>query len=156
VAPAGRGKKVALPTVIMRGPFFSSVDTEYQAFKSHIAKVLPCKMSNIPCKQIQWKYEKPNNDKKKPMTDQMGYEAMIVSLKGRTKDLVVNIYMPPPQKEEAVPLKLVVYSIVILTISFSGRLGIQVMPNMSRSHLISMRSLQAVHYQTRYLRKIKS
>ena len=97
-----RGKKNVLPTVVTRGPFFSTVETSYAMFKCYLARVLPCKPDNVPAKHLQWKYEKPNIDKKKPMSDSMGYEAMITSLKGRTKDHVVNLYMPPPQKDEVV------------------------------------------------------
>ncbi|KAJ7261529.1 hypothetical protein C8J57DRAFT_1514052 [Mycena rebaudengoi] len=45
---------------------------------------------------LRWKYAKPVNDPKKALRMDDGYKAMIISLDERTKDLTVEVHMPPP------------------------------------------------------------
>jgi len=103
--PTTQGSKnVAVPPLapITRGPFFFSPDEDFSAFKAWLAKSLPCKEHLLPITKLQWRYEKPANDKKKPIADEAGYSAMKKSLGQRKKDFVINICMPPPKKDEIV------------------------------------------------------
>jgi hypothetical protein len=45
-----------------------------------------------------WKFEKLIKGDTKPLTTEISYAAMIKQLCDKTKDHVINIYMPPPNK----------------------------------------------------------
>jgi hypothetical protein len=99
----GAGQKSAPSTAtIQRRPLFFSVDDTFVDFKSKLATSLPCKESLLPLGQLQWHYEKPASDKRKPLVDEAGFKAMQTSLRDRKKDLVVNIHMPPPKRDDTV------------------------------------------------------
>lgn len=105
--PASRGPKsmkTAQQKPIQKGPFFHNVMDDFATFKFKLAKALPCKIELMPFTQMEWRYEKPASDKKKPMSAELGYEAMVTSLKERKKDLVVYVSMPPPAKDNTVSL----------------------------------------------------
>jgi hypothetical protein len=51
--------------------------------------------------QLFWKQQVPANDKKKPLTNEVGYKAMIAKLKELTKkgkDTVITLSLPPLSK----------------------------------------------------------
>ena len=103
VRRTGAGQKSAPSTAtIQRGPFFFNVDDAFMDFKSKLAASLPCKESLLPLGQLQWHYEKPASDKRKPLVDEAGFKAMQTSLRDRKRDLVVNIHMPPPKRDDTV------------------------------------------------------
>ncbi|KAF8955172.1 hypothetical protein BDZ97DRAFT_1765296 [Flammula alnicola] len=82
-----------------RGPFWLDIEANYETFKGLLAKTLPCRPENLPLAHLQWKYDKPVNDRKKSVATPMGYEALQESLKERTKDRAITIHMPPPTQD---------------------------------------------------------
>lgn len=89
--------KAEAPPVSIQGPCFFTTDNSFFEFRAILASTLPCRLSLLPSAQVQWKYEKPNNDTKKPLSNLSGYEAMVISLSERKKEHVVQIFMPPPK-----------------------------------------------------------
>jgi len=51
---------------------------------------------------VTWKYEKPANDPKKPLSNNAGYEAMVISLAEWKANHVIVISMPPPKADDTV------------------------------------------------------
>ena len=98
-----RGKTEAVPVAI-RGPCFFQLDQTYDDFKGIIAKELPCKLKLLPTVHVTWKYEKPANDPKKPLSSNAGYQAMVMSLTERKANHVIVVSMPPPKVDDAVSL----------------------------------------------------
>ena len=96
-----KGKTEAAPVAI-RGPCFFQLDQTYDDFKGIIAKELPCKLRLLPTAQVMWKYEKPANDPKKPLSSNAGYEAMVISLTEQKANHVIVVSMPPPKADDAV------------------------------------------------------
>jgi hypothetical protein len=89
-----------------RGPFFFTTKTPHREFLQSIANCavdpnfIPL-ISSINQNRLQWKLNTPANDKKKPLSSESGYKALIVKLvsqieKGR--DTTITIFMPPMLK----------------------------------------------------------
>jgi hypothetical protein len=98
----GSKRMNASPKVIQKGPFFHTIDNDYATFLTKLADTLACKVKQIPTSKIVWKFEKPSNDKKKPLSSEAGYKAMGISLRDRKRDYVINIYLPRPIKDDMV------------------------------------------------------
>jgi hypothetical protein len=79
-----------------RPPFMFSIDLPYKNFIEKVASATPCYPEALT--GMMWKFEKPMKGNKKPLTTEMSYAAMIKQLRKKTKDHVINIYMPPPNK----------------------------------------------------------
>jgi hypothetical protein len=47
---------------------------------------------------MQWRFDRPANATKKPVTNETGFKVMITSLLERKKDWTITISMPPPNK----------------------------------------------------------
>jgi hypothetical protein len=88
--------------VVPKGPFFFYTDQTYDNFKRVLAKELPCKLKLLPSDQMMWRYEKPANNPKKPLSSISGYEALVISLAGKKSDHVICISMPPPKADSEV------------------------------------------------------
>jgi len=102
-ASSSRSKgKVDTAPVASRGPCFFQLDQSYDDFNGIIAKELPCKLRLLPTAHVTWKYEKPANDPKKPLSSATGYEAMVMSLKERKSNHVIVVSMPPPKADDTV------------------------------------------------------
>jgi hypothetical protein len=46
-----------------------------------------------------WKYDKPANATRVPLTSEMGYETLISSVKKKKGDFMVHVFMKPPSKD---------------------------------------------------------
>jgi hypothetical protein len=79
-----------------RPPFMFSIDLPYKDFIEKVASATPCYPEALT--RMMWKFEKPMKGNTKPLTTETSYAAMIKQLRKKTKDHVVNIYMPPPNK----------------------------------------------------------
>jgi len=95
-------KKADVKPISKRGPSFFTVDDDFDTFKQIVAKAIPCKLKLLPVDQMQWRYEKPGNDPKKPLTTAEGFEAMSMSLGERKSGFVVYISIPPPKADDNV------------------------------------------------------
>jgi len=102
-APSSRSKgKVDTAPIVIRGPCFFQLDQSYNDFNGIIMKELPRKLQLLPTAHVTWKYEKPANNPKKPLSSAIGYEAMVMSLKERKSNHVIVVSMPPPKADDAV------------------------------------------------------
>ena len=94
--------KVDTAPIVIRGPFFFQLDQSYNDFNGIIMKELLCKLQLLSTAYVTWKYKKPANDPKKPLSSAIGYEAMVMSLKERKSNHVIVVSMPPPKADDAV------------------------------------------------------
>ena len=97
-------KKATARPVIKRGPAFFTLNNDFDEFKSIVAKTIPCKPKLLPIDKMEWRYEKPANDAKKPLVSAEGFEAMHLSLCERKAGFVIYISIPPPRQDDAVSL----------------------------------------------------
>jgi hypothetical protein len=105
---AVRGKKKPNPVVINKGPFFFSPSSSFVEFLALAAAALPTRPKLLVLPKLEWKYEKPANDDRKPLANDAGYSAMKTSLASKAKpsDSVVLLFMPPPAESDEVSLLL--------------------------------------------------
>ena len=97
----------AKPTSVTRGPFFFTLDYTYFRFLSSVAtcaagtgKGTPA-VTAIDKNQLTWKLSVPANDRKKPLSDEDGFRALlkkVAEVIGRKKDCSVVIMLPPLSK----------------------------------------------------------
>jgi hypothetical protein len=95
-------KKAEAKPVIKKGPSFFTVEDSFDTFKQIVAKAIPCKLKLLPVGNMEWRYEKPRNDPRKPLTSMEGYKAMTMSLSERKSGFVVYISIPPPKVDDVV------------------------------------------------------
>lgn len=109
-----------------RGPFFFTTKTPHREFLQSIASCavdanFSPLISSINQNRLQWKLNTPANDKKKPLSSESGYKALIVKLvsqieKGR--DTTITVFMPPMLKvrqdvSHCQPVHLVLNSLIV-------------------------------------------
>jgi len=91
-------------TTVTRGPFFFTTETTHFEFLQLIASAATEKnipiINSINQAQLLWKLNVPANDKKKLLTNEQGYQALIAILKNRvtvekSKDSSITVIMPP-------------------------------------------------------------
>jgi len=110
ITPPSRNPKVKEVTVTC-GPFLFTVETTHDAF---LQGIVSCAMSkgqshsitSVNQSQLYWKFNIPLNDKKKPLSTVVGYQALISSMKtrlqdakGKSKDNGITLTMPPLSKK---------------------------------------------------------
>jgi hypothetical protein len=95
-------KKLETKPVVKKGPSFFTVEDSFDTFKQIVAKAIPCKLKLLPVENMEWRYEKPGNDPRKPLTSTEGYEAMTMSLSERKSGFVVYVSIPPPKVDDVV------------------------------------------------------
>jgi hypothetical protein len=105
-AVAVRGKKKPNSVVVNKGPFFFNISSSFAEFLALAAAALPTRPKLLVLPKLEWKYEKPANDARKPLANDAGYLAMKTSLTSKAKpsDLVVLLFMPPPVESDEVNL----------------------------------------------------
>lgn len=91
------------PTSDSRGPFFFTLETSHEEFLQSIAcctvapRYLPT-ITGIDQTQLFWKLNVPVSDKKKPLANLAGYQAMstkLATLLEKGKDSTITLSMPP-------------------------------------------------------------
>ncbi|KAF8165967.1 hypothetical protein B0H34DRAFT_780604 [Crassisporium funariophilum] len=90
-------------TTVTRGPFFFTLGTSHREFLQLLAACAVKKnfipaVSSINQNQLFWKLLVPANDKKKPLYNEQGYQALITKLNAlseKGKELSVTLLMPP-------------------------------------------------------------
>ena len=87
------------PLVIAKGPFFHTSDTSFSELQRCIAKHTPCNVDLLVVSSLTWKYDKPANATRIPLTSEMGYKTLISSVKKKKGDFMVHIFMKPPSKD---------------------------------------------------------
>lgn len=93
----------AKPTSVTRGPFFFTLDYTYFQFLLSIATCAAAggaqpSIAAIDKTQMSWKLSVPANDRKKPLSDEDGFRALlkkVAEVIGRKKDCSVIIMLPP-------------------------------------------------------------
>jgi len=90
------------PAVSVKGPCFFYIQQSYDEFQAVLTNELPCKLKHLPSNLVSWKYKKPANNAKKPLTTLSGYQALVMSLKEKRAGHVIIVSMPPPKVEDMV------------------------------------------------------
>jgi hypothetical protein len=101
-APASRRGASAVPAapfVITKGPFFHTSDASFSKLQRSIAQHTPCNVDLLVVQSLTWKYDKPANATRVPLTSEMGYETLISSVKKKKGDFMVHVFMKPPSKD---------------------------------------------------------
>jgi hypothetical protein len=101
-APAprrGASAAAAAPLVITKGPFFHTSDASFSKLQRSIAQHTPCSVDLLAVQSLTWKYDKPANATRVPLTSEMGYETLITSIKKKKGDFMVHIFMKPLSKD---------------------------------------------------------
>ena len=103
VAAAGgsHSKSAPPPLTIKRGPFFHETNQSFAAFKKSIGAVTPCNPEMIVLNSLVWKFETPMGGPRRPLPNEVGYEAMIGAVREKKGASVIFVYMPPPKKDLA-------------------------------------------------------
>ncbi|EDQ99206.1 uncharacterized protein LACBIDRAFT_316809 [Laccaria bicolor S238N-H82] len=99
------------PEPLSRGPFFFTLSTPRIEFLQSLASCsvegsYAPTIASINQEQLFWKQQVPANDKKKPLTNEVGYKAMIAKLEELTKkgkDTTITLSLPPLSKVAAMP-----------------------------------------------------
>lgn len=89
----------AAPLVIAKGPFFHTSTASFSDLQRSIAKHTPCNVDLLVVSSLTWKYDKPANATRVPLTSEVGYETLISSVKKKKGDFMVHIFMKPPSKD---------------------------------------------------------
>lgn len=97
------------PEPSSRGPFFFTLSTPRIEFLQFLASCsvegsYAPTIASINQEQLFWKQQVPANDKKKPLTNEVGYKAMIAKLEELTKkgkDTTITLSLPPLSKVAA-------------------------------------------------------
>ncbi|KAJ7896356.1 hypothetical protein B0H14DRAFT_2558269 [Mycena olivaceomarginata] len=78
------------------GPFECMSSFTFPEFLDIIATACQTNTANLPLHSLQWKFDRPNNSKPKPVTNTTGFKVMVKALIDRRKDYVFSIFMAPP------------------------------------------------------------
>ena len=100
--PAPRRGASATPTapfVVIKGPFFHTSDASFSKLQRSIAQHTPCNVDLLVLQSFTWKYDKPANATRVPLTSEMGYETLISSVKKKKGNFMVHVFMKPPSKD---------------------------------------------------------
>lgn len=109
IVPPARTPKAKEVTVTC-GPFLFTAETTYDIFLQGIVSCAsngqPHSTTSINQSQLYWKFNVPLNDKKKPLSTIIGYQALVSSVKtrlqdskGKSKDNSITLTMPPLSKK---------------------------------------------------------
>lgn len=91
--------QAAETTMAEHGPFKTKSTMTFNQYLDALADTLQCRKSHLPVPQLRWKLTKPQNDVEKPMTTDVGYEAMITAMKERRGGHMVRLVLPKPGKQ---------------------------------------------------------
>jgi hypothetical protein len=123
VRVAGRVTKLPGPKITVRGPFAFQSNISYADFLSIVAKGVGTRSANcIVRAEMQWRFDRPANAAKRPVTNEEGYEAMITTILTKSKDYAITVSIPPPTKHVDDVVSFVTYATSQL-VSYSCRLS---------------------------------
>jgi len=95
----GRVAKPLGPKITVRGPFAFQSNISYADFLSIVAKGVGTRSTNCIIRaEMQWRFDRPANAAKRPVTNGEGYEAMITTILTKSKDYTITVSIPPPTK----------------------------------------------------------
>lgn len=95
----GRVTKAPAIKITPRGPFILYSTASYTEFLSVIAKGVVAGSTDCLTRALmEWRFDRPQNAAKKPVTNEMGYKVMMKTILERKKDHCVTVSMPPPTK----------------------------------------------------------
>lgn len=100
-ATASSSRKVVVPKPIQRGPFFyDAYDSNFNNFKKLLAKHTPCNVKLLILSKLAWKFDVPRNLSQKTLANSDAYKAMCSALIAKKGDIIIHVYMPPPEKDD--------------------------------------------------------
>jgi hypothetical protein len=99
LAPARGRRGTGKPVIAKCGPFFLDVNSHsYATFLQLIGSTAPCAVRDIVTAKMLQKFDKPDKCDSNALTNETGYQAMILSIQEKKKACVICIFMPPPMK----------------------------------------------------------
>ena len=118
----GHVTKALAIKITPRGPFIFESNTSYAEFLSIVAKGVVTGSTDCLVCVVQWWFNWPQNAAKKPVTNEMGYKAMIMTLLTQPKDYSIMISMPPPTKHvnDMVSYHINTFSCIVLALCCSA------------------------------------
>ena len=136
----GKSAKPPVEQHRKRPPFIFNINISYEDFISKVASATPCYPNALT--GMMWKFEKPMKGDTRPLTTKISFTAMVKQLREKTKDHIINIYMPPPQKLDERPTFVRNWRVHSQhSANILHRNGIQVKMTRSRRVILSMTSL---------------
>ncbi|KDR71134.1 hypothetical protein GALMADRAFT_102840 [Galerina marginata CBS 339.88] len=102
--PGKRGKLLDSDKYVQKGPFKLKSTESYSSFLVKISAALPCPVLNIVQEKMSWKCQIPQNSPSLPLGKELGYSAMLDTIKAkRVGSRVAIVMMPPPVKPAEQP-----------------------------------------------------
>ncbi|KIJ15176.1 hypothetical protein PAXINDRAFT_155780 [Paxillus involutus ATCC 200175] len=100
----GRGHNKP-PTTVTKAaqcaPFIFHADDTFKFFTNAIATAAKTTAANLTLSRLRWKFETPANLPMKVLSNSVGYDAMIETVKERTKGHTIFLFLPKPVDLEA-------------------------------------------------------
>ena len=120
--PGKKGKLLDSNKYVQKGPFKLKSTETYSAFLIKISTALPCPVLNIVQEEMIWKCQIPQNLPSLPLQKELGYSAMLETIKAKqTGSWVGIVMMPPPIKPAEQPIRAIVLFYKLLTPFFTAQ-----------------------------------
>jgi hypothetical protein len=96
--------KPLAPKTTVLGPYEIKSSICYPDFLRIIAKACRTQTENLVLTSMEWKFDRPNNAKRRPLTNDVGLGVAIKTLKAHHRDYAFTVFMSPPSpiKQELV------------------------------------------------------
>ncbi|KAJ7790902.1 hypothetical protein B0H14DRAFT_3568412 [Mycena olivaceomarginata] len=91
----GNAKPIPPKTTTL-GPYEFRSSVTYPDFLAMITKACQTRPENLSLSSMQWRFDRPNNATRRPLTTETGLKVAIKSLAERKKDYNFTVYMSPP------------------------------------------------------------
>ncbi|KAK7038436.1 putative proline-rich protein [Favolaschia claudopus] len=85
------------PKTTTLGPFEIKSDIQHPQFIRIIAKACQTTRESLVLASMEWKFDRPNTSRRRPLTDEVGLRVAIKALADRRKDYAFTVFMAPPQ-----------------------------------------------------------
>ncbi|KAJ7934810.1 hypothetical protein B0H13DRAFT_1854808 [Mycena leptocephala] len=96
-----KNTKPPAPKTTLLGLFEFSSSISYPNFIRIVAQACRTQTENLVHSSMQWKFDRPNNAKRRPLTNAVGLGIAIKTLKERKKDYAFTLFMAPPSPIKA-------------------------------------------------------
>ncbi|KAK6981404.1 putative proline-rich protein [Favolaschia claudopus] len=85
------------PKTTVLGPFKFKSSIRFPQLLDRIAQACQTTKEDLVLPSLEWKFDRPQNSKRRPLTSEVGLELAIKSLLERRKDFSFTVFMAPPQ-----------------------------------------------------------
>ncbi|KAJ7906355.1 hypothetical protein B0H13DRAFT_2333561 [Mycena leptocephala] len=83
------------PPVLSLGPYEMLSSASYSDFLRIVANACGTPIENLVCSSMTWKFDRPKNAVRKPLTNAVGFKIAIKALKARNKEFAFTVFMVP-------------------------------------------------------------